>query len=71
MFHAIKFTGTIQTSYIDFTIRNSLGNLANERYHPSNLIADAMQNPWILSILGWVLKSKAVEGAFEQKDIYD
>ena len=41
-----------------------------QRYHPGLLMADAMQNPCRLSILGCVLKPEAVEGGVSKQIIW-
>ena len=52
-----------------FTIRNPLEipHTIFQLCHPGYFMADAMQNPYRLSILGCVLKPKAVEGAFQNR----
>ena len=40
-----------------------------QRYHPGLLMADAMQNPRRLSILGYVLKPETVEGRFKTDNL--
>ena len=41
-----------------------------QRYHPGLLMADAMQNPCRLSVLGCVLKSEEVEGGVLKQIIW-